>query len=252
MKKYALIPLVLGVAALVCGALLYSSQGKVDTSDPMFYVITLGIVLVITSAAMFTARSREKSAQKQENVRLLAMTAMFAALSFVGFYVFRIDIPIGGEGKTAIHLGNAFLVLSALFLGGSRGGISGAVGLTLADLLSGYVSSMPKTFLIKFVIGWIAGTLADRAFRLKEETDRARRVKKSCAAAGIALAFNVAADPMLGYLYKRYLYGIPQDAAALLAKAASLATLVNAAISFAVVVLVYNLLRPALEKNHLV
>ena len=80
MKKYALIPLVLGVAALVCGALLYSSQGKVDTSDPMFYVITLGIVLVITSAAMFTARSREKSAQKQENVRLLAMTAMFAAL----------------------------------------------------------------------------------------------------------------------------------------------------------------------------
>lgn len=252
MKKYALIPLILGVAALVCGALLYSTPGKIDTADPMFYMITLGVVLVIVSAAMFTARRREKAASPRQDVRLLAITAMFAALCFVGFYLFRIDIPIGGEGKTAIHLGNAFLILSALLLGGSRGGISGAIGLTFADLLSGYVSSMPKTFLIKFVIGWIAGTLAERVLHLNEEQDRGKRLRKSCVAAGVTLAFNVVADPMLGYLYKRYLYGIPQDAAALLTKAASLATLVNAAISFVVVVLVYNLLRPALEKNHLI
>lgn len=59
------------------------------------------------------------------------------------FPSFKIDIPVGTE-KTAFHLGNVFCVLAALFLGGLWGGMAGAVGMTIADLTSGYVTSAPQ------------------------------------------------------------------------------------------------------------
>ena len=77
----------------------------------------------------------------------LAQTALMAALCYIGFQFLRIDIPIGGD-KTAIHLGNAFCVLGALLLGGLKGGLAGAVGMTIADLTSGYADSAPRTFFI--------------------------------------------------------------------------------------------------------
>lgn len=46
-----------------------------------------------------------------------------AALCYIGFSFFKIDIPVGTE-KTAFHLGNVFCVLAALFLGGLWGGMA--------------------------------------------------------------------------------------------------------------------------------
>ena len=45
----------------------------------------------------------------------LAQAALLAALAYVGFQFFRIDIPVGTE-RTAFHFGNAFVVLAALLL----------------------------------------------------------------------------------------------------------------------------------------
>ena len=75
-----------------------------------------------------------------ETTVALAQTALFAALCYIGFQFLRIDIPLPG-GKTALHLGNAFCVLAALLLGGVKGGLAGAVGMTIADLTSGYATS---------------------------------------------------------------------------------------------------------------
>ena len=70
----------------------------------------------------------------------LAQTALMAALCYIGFQFLRIDIPIGGD-KTAIHLGNAFCVLGALLLGGLKGGLAGAVGMTIADLTEQFIKA---------------------------------------------------------------------------------------------------------------
>jgi uncharacterized membrane protein len=67
-----------------------------------------------------------------------------AALCYIGFTFFKIDIPVGPE-KTAFHFGNVFCVLAALLIGGYWGGLAGAVGMTLADLTTSYVTSAPKT-----------------------------------------------------------------------------------------------------------
>lgn len=63
--------------------------------------------------------------QKQEilhmnHKKILRLTqgALIAALAFVVFQFLRFDIPVGTE-RTAVHLGNAVVVLGALLLGGA-------------------------------------------------------------------------------------------------------------------------------------
>lgn len=40
-----------------------------------------------------------------------------------------------GGDFTSIHFGNVFLVLAALLLGGLYGGLAGAIGMTIADIM---------------------------------------------------------------------------------------------------------------------
>ena len=65
------------------------------------------------------------------------------------------------------------------------------------------------------------------------------------------LAFNVVADPVVGYFYKQYILGQPQKMAEVLAKMSAMATFVNAVISVILVAVIYNAVRPVLIKSHL-
>ena len=147
------------------------------------------------------------------STRKIVFAALMAALCYIGFAFFRIDIPVGSE-KTAFHLGNVFCVLAALLLGGFWGGMSGAVGMTIADLTSGYVTSAPKTFLLKLCIGLVAGFVAHKIFRISKEDSRKVALPVATAVSCFAgMAFNVVADPVVGYFYKTYVLGVPQQAA---------------------------------------
>ena len=72
---------------------------------------------------------------KNELAQKIAMTGLMAALSYVVFTFLQIKIPLPGGDATSIHLGNAVCVLGALLLGGFWGGLGGAVGMTIGDLL---------------------------------------------------------------------------------------------------------------------
>ena len=157
---------------------------------------------------------------------------------------------MGGD-KTAFHLGNTFVVLGALFLGNPWGGLAGAVGLTIADLTSGYATSAPKTFFLKLMIGLIAGLVAHKVFHLDQETDGKKRLWITLLASVCALGFNVVADPLVGYFYKQYILGQPQDIAKALAKISAVTTFVNAVASTVCAVVFYNALYPALKRSHL-
>lgn len=185
------------------------------------------------------------------DTRTLTMAAMFAALCYIGFTFFKIDIPVGTE-KTAFHLGNVFCVLAALFLGGFWGGMSGAVGMTIADLTTAYVTSAPKTFVLKLCIGLITGLVAHKVFKISQENHSKRYTTVStilsCAA---GMAFNVVADPLVGYFYKMYIMGVPQEAATIWAKMGAATTLVNAIIAVIAASILYAALRPALKRANL-
>ncbi|MBQ8633351.1 MAG: ECF transporter S component [Lachnospiraceae bacterium] len=180
----------------------------------------------------------------------MAQAALFAALSYIMFTYFKIDINLPG-GSTAFHLGNTFVVLAALLLGGPLGGMAGALGLTMADLTTIYVTSAPKTFFLKLCIGLITGFVAHKCFHITKITDKKKLTVATIVSAGAGLLFNVVADPLVGYFYKMYLFGIPQDASKALAKIATLTTGVNAALSLLCAVLLYLALRPVLIKADL-
>ena len=185
------------------------------------------------------------------STRRIVLAALMAALCYIGFAFFRIDIPVGSE-KTAFHLGNVFCVLAALLLGGFWGGMSGAVGMTIADLTSGYVTSAPKTFFLKLCIGLVAGFVAHKVFRITKEASGKVPLSAAVFLSSLAgMAFNVVADPVVGYFYKTYVLGVPQDVAAIWAKMGAVTTLVNAIVAVLVATVFYLALRPALKRANL-
>lgn len=188
--------------------------------------------------------------KKNSTVMKIAQTALFAALCYVIFTYLQIKIPMPGGDATSIHLGNAFCVLAALLLGGWYGGLAGAIGMGIADVMDPiYITGAPKTFILKLCIGLITGLVAHKIAKINESTDKKYIFKWSLLASVAGLAFNVIADPIVGYFYKQYILGQPQQMAEVLAKWSAAATFVNAILSTIVVVIIYNALRPALAKS---
>ena len=190
--------------------------------------------------------------KKATDVRTLSMAALFAALCYIGFTYCKIDIPVGME-KTAFHLGNVFCVLAALFLGGLWGGMAGAVGMTIADLTTAYVTSAPKTFLLKLCIGLITGFVAHKFFKLSQDKED-RKIPLTAATAiscAAGMAFNVVADPLVGYFYKMYVLGVPQEAASIWAKIGAVTTSVNAVVAVVAATVLYMALRKAMKRTNL-
>lgn len=183
-------------------------------------------------------------------VMKIAQTALFAALCYVIFTYLQIKIPMPGGDATSIHLGNAFCVLAALLLGDWYGGLAGAIGMGIADVMDPiYITGAPKTFILKLCIGLITGLVAHKIAKINESTDKKYIFKWSLLASVAGLAFNVIADPIVGYFYKQYILGQPQQMAEVLAKWSAAATFVNAILSTIVVVIIYNALRPVLAKS---
>ena len=183
-------------------------------------------------------------------VMKIAQTALFAALCYVIFTYLQIKIPMPGGDATSIHLGNAFCVLAALLLGGWYGGLAGAIGMGIADVMDPiYITGAPKTFILKLCIGLITGLVAHKIAKINESTDKKYIFKWSLLTSVAGLAFNVIADPIVGYFYKQYILGQPQQMAEVLAKWSAATTFVNAILSTIVVVIIYNALRPVLAKS---
>ena len=120
--------------------------------------------------------------------------------------------------------------------------------MTIGDLTTAYVTSAPKTFLLKLCIGLIVGLVAHKLFKLGRDHSAKYVTGVTIAATVCGMAFNIVADPLVGYFYKTYLLGVPQDIASTLAKVATLTTGVNAIVAVVAATVFYLALRPALRK----
>lgn len=178
----------------------------------------------------------------------IALTGLIAALSYVVFTFLQIKIMIPGTpDATSIHLGNAVCVLGALLLGGPLGGIGGAIGMTIGDLLDPiYILSAPKTFILKLCIGLVTGIVAHKLGHLSTCKDSKTAFRWSFLAAICGLGFNMIFDPVFSYCYKLVILGKPIAELTLLPNFVT--TTVNAIASVIISTAVYNTLRPALKK----
>lgn len=184
---------------------------------------------------------------KNQTVQKIALTGLMAALSYVVFTFLQIKIPLPGGDATSIHLGNAVCVLGALLLGGFYGGLGGAIGMTIGDLLDPiYIVYAPKTFILKLCIGLITGLVAHKFGRITTEKDSKKVLVWTILAAVCGLLFNVIFDPLVGYFYKLLILGKPAAELTLAWNVAS--TSINAVTSSIVSVAAYMALRPAMKK----
>ena len=193
-----------------------------------------------------------KNRNTDENVYKLVLTALMAALCYVAFSYLKIPIPTFGGDYVALHIGNSFCVLAALLLGGVYGGLAGSLGMTIADILDPvYITSAPKTFVLKLCIGLIAGFVAHRIAHITENHDAKYIFKWTLIASIAGLGFNVIMEPIAGYFYKNYVLGVQSDAAKIMSTWAAGVTFINAVAGTIVVVAVYMAVRPVLKKSGL-
>lgn len=178
----------------------------------------------------------------------LTVMALMAALCYVAFTFLQIKIPTP-VGFTSFHLGNTFCVLAALLLGGVPGGIAGAVGMGIGDLLDPvYITVAPKTIILKTGIGIVTGLFAHKVFHIqdKEGSELYKDVVLSCTA---GMIFNLIGETLLSYLYYLVVLGSAEKAATYLAAAKFVTTGVNGLLAIVIASALYIAMHPRLKSN---
>ena len=137
-------------------------------------------------------------------------------------------------------------------LGGVEGGLAGSIGMGIGDLLNPlYLPYFPKTFVLKLGIGCVAGLVAHKVFKLSSITDSKQLTKATFLSAGAGMLFNVVGEPIFGFFYNRYVFGVEQTVAEVLAKITAGTTLFNAITATVLASLFYLALRRALKNSSL-
>lgn len=207
------------------------------------------LIFFIVAAVIIVASTLRK---KRFSIMEIAIIGVMAALAYVAYTFLKIPITMGGS-TSSIHIGNAFPALTALLLDGVCGGLAGAVGLVLADIVAGTPHYAITTFILKYLIGITCGLVAHRVFRLNRRSPKDGKSYYAAVvlSAASGLVLNIFADPFLGYFRKIYIQGIPTDFATVLTKISSGVTAVNSLICTVLVVALYLVLNPVLKKTGL-
>ena len=90
----------------------------------------------------------------------LVLSALFAALCCVATMLIHIPMP---ATNGYINLGDGMVLLGAFLLGPVYGFAAGGLGSMLADILLGYASYAPGTFIIKGITALIAALIVRSA-----------------------------------------------------------------------------------------
>ena len=180
---------------------------------------------------------------KNRKVYVTTFCGVAVAMNIVlGIITSALGIPL--------YLDTLGTVLSAAILGPVPGIIVGALSNIITGLIYS-VSDIPFC-LVNMAVGLIVGLVAHKVAKINESTDKKYVFKWSVIASVAGLAFNVIADPVVGYFYKQYILGQPQELAQALAKMSAAATFINAVVSVILVAIIYNAVRPVLIKSHLI
>lgn len=180
----------------------------------------------------------------------IAAIGIFASLAYIAFTFLQIKIPTPG-GTTSFHLGNTFVLLAALLIGGLPGGLAGAIGMGIGDLLDPiYVTYAPKTIILKLCIGLVTGFLAHKIFKISEKEGKSLQLSVILATCG-GMLFNIIGEPLFGYFYNAIILGVPDKAAKTLAKWNGITTSTNAILSIVIASIIYLAIYKRLKNSGL-
>ena len=84
------------------------------------------------------------------------IAALFAALICISTFLIQIPIVVTGG---YVNMGDCFVLLSGIVLGPLYSFLAAGIGSALADILSGYFTYAPATFLIKGIMALVVSLL---------------------------------------------------------------------------------------------
>lgn len=178
------------------------------------------------------------------NVRTIALVGILSAIIFVLTKFVSVPIP-SPLGKTALSVGNAMCILSALLFGPGIGALSAGIGNALVDLSDpAWAPEFWITFINKFIMAFVAGLMM-RQLNLVGERIRVW-IAGLCGALSYCVLY-VGKNILSGVWIK----GFTWEVAIVETLTVKLpVTLVNAVIAMACAALLYLVLKQPLKKAH--
>lgn len=172
-----------------------------------------------------------------DKVKNLVITAFFTAITFLGIQSFRIPLP-AAVGIPFLHFGHIFVVMGLLLQGGKRGAVSGTLGLTIFDMLNGYMQDAPKTFVETALKCLIVGALF---VMLKKKTagDKKKEYGAAMICAVVYGCINVIMEFIMGTI-SMMIMGSGFAAAAVGAFTSLPATVINAVFMVIAIAVLYQ------------
>lgn len=180
-------------------------------------------------------------------LRKIILTALLAALTFVGTFFIKMPTPTMGY----VHPGDAFVLLSGLLIGPLYGGFAAGFGSMLSDLLGGYLLYAPATFIIKAVTAIIASA---SIHQLQKFTKNNKNVVPVIIGSSLAEVFMI-----LGYfVFEIFLLAFTASgsftkasiSAGIASSAASVPfNVVQAIFGVVIAIILYPILWPSLQKS---
>lgn len=134
----------------------------------------------------------------KNKVQKVVVAALLSALICVATMVIKIPTPLKGY----VNAGDGFILLGAALLSPTYAFLAGGLGSALADILSGYSSYAPATFVIKGLMALVAALIIKK---LKESNSKGILKIIPALVAEIIM--------VLGYfVYEGFLYGFGPSA----------------------------------------
>ena len=99
---------------------------------------------------------------RSKKTEQIVFGGLFVAIVFVATYF--IQIPTTGISGGLIHLGNIAMFSIALKYGRKYGALSGGLGMMLFDLFSAWFVWAPATLVVRGVMGYVIGLVAQKLF----------------------------------------------------------------------------------------
>lgn len=179
---------------------------------------------------------------KNISTKKLALVGVFTALCFAANYI---SIPVPATvGITRVHVANGICILAGMILGPLFGGFCAGFGAMLYDFTNPiFAPGAPITFLMKFVLGLVAGLIAYSGGR-KAENNLMNLI------AAIAAAFSY----VIVYLIKtfitaKYVKGLPMEAVWVDVGTKAWASSINAIIAIILSVVLIKAILPLVKRN---
>lgn len=170
-------------------------------------------------------------------IKNLVITAFFTAITFLGIQSFRIPLP-AAVGTPFLHFGHIFVVMGLLLQGGKRGAVSGTLGLTIFDLLNGYIQDAPKTFVETAVKCLIVGAIF-MVLKKKADGNKKKEYGAAVVCAVIYGCINIILEFLMGTL-TMVMVGSGLGAAAVAAFTSLPATVINAVFMMIAIAILYE------------